>query len=67
MYHARWPYQDSESILGEAVGLVLGVGDGMVPAEFDEPFVEGMGHHVVVVGGRLEGAIEEGLDLEGPK
>src|SRR5580658_4355689 len=46
------------------VVLVVAVGDGVVPAQFDEAFVEGVRDHVVVVRGGFLGAAQDVLQLE---
>lgn len=43
----------------------VGVGDEVVSPQFDEALVEGVGDDIVIVVAREEGAIEEGLDLDG--
>jgi hypothetical protein len=42
---------------------ILEVGDGMVAAELDETFVEGVSEQVVVMDGGDQGAVEVGVDL----
>ena len=44
--------------------VVLRIGHRVVAPEFDEALVEGMGDDVVVLSGRPEGPVEEGLELQ---
>lgn len=46
---------------------VVAVGDGMVPTELGEALVERVDDDVMVVVARLQGAIAEGLHLQGAR